>query len=291
MPGQPGPSLGNHRPINLLESRFVILHSEDPGEILLSTALVRCLKNQVEGSFAYSLVREEHRWLLENNTRLDGVFTYRENPKELLDDLRDFLPDYLIDLDGGPGVRRFKNRLKVLDFALRRKKVKGDWMAAAFDTCRLFDVNDDGAGPEFHFPPSDPGLLPSDFLKGYLVLSLENPPGSVGWSEEDIVNLAVMIEKPIVVTGRDTDRDLADRISQMAGCAVFPTCGDISRTQVASLIGESRGLVTFDPFWRFMGEAAGVPTIKPGLQSGEDMAGVVRQARLPFENQDGKHSV
>ena len=232
-----------------MEARFVLLHPDDPGEILSATALIRCLKTQVEGAQVYSVVRGSHLWLLENNPYLDDIFVYQDNPKELQEQLIDFLPDYLIDLDGRRELRRFKGRLKVLDFTINRKNSGDQWSKRAFETCTLFDVQDDGKGPQFVPAPLEPELLPSEFLKGYLVLSLDSSSKSHPLSDDLIINLVVMIEKPVVVTGTLSDRNLADRISQSTGCAVFPTCGDLTPSQIAAVFGRAKGAIVFDSIW------------------------------------------
>lgn len=247
-----------------MEARFIILFPDDPGEILSATPLIRCLRTQVDGAQVFPVVRESHQWLLEFNPHLEEQFIYREKPEELLERLQDFLPDYVIDLDGTRAVRRFKNRLKVLDFTIRKKGTADSWTARAFDTCKLFDVQDDGRGLQFVPEPLDPELLPSEFLKGYVVLSLDAPPEGRKLTDDQIIELTVMTEKPIVVTGGAGDRNLANRISQSTGCAVFPTCGDFTFSQIGSLFGGSRGVVTFDPFWNRLTEAIGTGRVFPG---------------------------
>jgi ADP-heptose:LPS heptosyltransferase len=233
-----------------LEARFIILHPDDPGKILLATSLIRCLKNQVEEALVYSIVKEKHQWLLESNPHQEELFVYREKAGELLEELKDFLPDYLIDLDGGKEVRQLKNRLKVLDFTIKKKFPWNHWEMLAFNTCKLFDVQNDGMGSQFFAKPLDPHWLPSAYLNGYLVLSLDaGEQGHRDLSDDQIIEWAVMTEKPIVVTGNASDRDLANRIGQSTGCAVFPTCGDRSPSQIASLMGASKGTIVFDPFW------------------------------------------
>jgi len=233
-----------------LEARFIILHPDDPGKILMAASLIRCLKSQVEEALVYSIVKEKHKWLLEANPQLDEIFIYRESADELLEELKDFLPDYLIDLDGGKQVRRLKNRLKVLDFTIKKKFPWNQWEVLAFDTCKLFDVQNDGLGLQFFAEPLDPQWLPSAFLNGYLVLSLDSgAQDHRAISNDQIIAFAVMTEKPIVITGNASDRDLADKIGQSTGCAVFPTCGDRSLSQIASLMGASKGTIVFDPFW------------------------------------------
>lgn len=241
-----------------MEARFIILHPDDPGEILLATALIRCLKTQVDEAQVYSIIKENHRWLLESNPYLDEIFAYHENPRELLEQLKDFLPDYLIDLDGGREVRRFKNRLKVLDFSLNRKNLGNQWSKRAFETCTLFDVRDDGKGQQLETTLLYQELLPGDFLEGYLVLSLDSSRKPRPVSDDQIIQFVAMTEKPIVITGNINDRDLADRIGQSTGCAVFPTCGDLTMPEIASVLSHAKGVIVFDSIWSQVTTALGI---------------------------------
>ncbi len=244
-----------------MEARFVILHPDDPAEILLATPLIRCIRTQVEGALVYSAVKKEHLWLLSSNPFLEELFVYQEKPDELLEDLRNFLPDYLIDLDGSRITRRLKGQLKVLDFTINRLNFWEPWSQRAFKTGKLFDVTDDGKGSQLIAAPLDTELLPSDFLDGYLILSLDNAGKSKRLlTDEQIIELAVLTEKPIVVTGNSGDRDLANRIGQASGCAVFPTCGDLTYSQIGSLLSHARGSIVFNAFWDQVAAALGKET-------------------------------
>ncbi len=259
-----------------MEARFIILHPDDPAQILAATALIRCLKTQVEEASVYSVVRKNLRWLLDSNPNLDDLFVYQEKPDELLDMLRDFQPDYVIDLDGSRDIRRFKGKLKVLDFTLRRGDIWG--------TCSLFDVHDDGLGSEFIPQPTDPELLPSDFMSGYLVLSLDTSVkrGRL-LTDDQIIEIAVMTEKPIVVTGSAANRVLADRISQSTGCAVFPTCGDLTPAQTASIFGGARGAIVFESIWSQVASAMRMETrLITGNNNHSNIEEVALWARTQF---------
>lgn len=230
----------------------------------------------MEGALVYSAVKKEHHWLLSLNPFLDELFLYQEKPDELLDELRNFLPDYLIDLDGSRVTRRLKGQLKVLDFTIRRGDI--------WKTCTLFDVQDDGKGLQFASAPLDPEMLPSDFLKGYLVLALDSSRkrGRL-LTDEQIIELALLTEKPIVVTGNSGDRDLANRIGQASGCAVFPTCGDLSPSQIGSLLGWARGSIVFNDFWNQVATALGKETFYVTENSAlSDMKNIALWARSLF---------
>jgi hypothetical protein len=271
-----------------LEACFIVLLPDDPAEILSSAILVRCLKAQVEGAVVYAVVRDDLRWLIDRHPSLDGLFTWREKPLELLEQLKDFLPDYVIDLDGTRQVRRLKNRLKVLDFHIRRKRAGNEWPADAFATCRLFDVTDDGKGYAMVPEHYNAGLLPSEFLKGYVVLSLNSPAKVRALDDEWLTSMAVMTEKPMVITGNPEDRNLANRISQASGCAVFPACGDFTQAQTASLMSRAQGVIAFDPLWIVAAGSLGVPVINPATGSPESVA---LWARSQFKPKNGRNTL
>jgi len=241
-----------------LEARFVILHPNDPGKILSATPLIRCLKTQVEEAYVYSIVKKSHLWILESNPYLDEIFCYQEDLKELIDPIRDFLPDYLIDLDGSRDTRRFKRRIKILDFTIKSHQRGRLWLQRAFDTCQLFDVADDAQGEQIQINARYQEVLPSTFLNGYLVLSLDGQLPKRPLTDEQIIQLAVMIEKPIVITGSLEDRHLADQIGQASGCAVFPTCGDLNGSEIASIVGHAQGLIGFGSLWNQVSSALSI---------------------------------
>jgi len=275
-----------------VEARFIILHPDDSGEILAATALIRCLKTQVDGALVYSVVKKEHLWLLDTNPFLEEVFVFQENPKELIDPLRDFLPDYLIDLDGERKVRRFKNRLKVMDFTINRRNIGDRWLDRAFETCKLFDVHDDGFGQHFELSNSYQEILPGDFLDGYLVLSLDSPKNGRALTDEQIIELVVMIEKPIVIIGTAGDRKLADRIGQSTGCAVFPTCGDFSMSETASVLGHGLGLISFGSVWDQLATALGMRTTVIGeITDSGKLTDTALWARSLFPNNHDRFAV
>jgi len=275
-----------------LEARFILLHPDDPGEILLATALIRCLKTQVEEALVYSVVKETHRWLLEFNPYLDEIFAYQENPKELLDELRDFLPDYLIDLDGSRSVRRFKNRLKVLDFTINRKHIDDRWSERAFQTCTLFDVQDDCNGPQLEAGPFKNELLPSAFLEGYLVLSLDSLLDSLPITNDQIIQIVAMIEKPMVICGNLNHRNLADRIGQSTGCAVFPACGDLTNTEILSIISRAKGAMVFDSIWNGAAAALGINRVVIGGNPDSNaLKDIALRARSFFQSPDERITI
>jgi ADP-heptose:LPS heptosyltransferase len=268
-----------------LEACFVVLLPDDPAEILSSAILIRCLKAQVEDAIVHAVIRDDLQWLIFWHPELDGLITWREKPLELLEPLRDFLPDYIIDLDGTKRTHRLKARLKVLDFHIRRKRSGNDWPADAFETCRLFDVEDDGNGYRFVPEPFEGSLLPEDYMQGYLVLSLDSPETVRPIPDDRLIEMAVMTEKPMVITGKAADRNLANRIAQASGCAAFPACGDFTPGQTAAIISRSVGVIALDHLWTTVAGSLGLPVMNPAAG---DPSSVAIWARTLFPSGHGR---
>ncbi len=206
-----------------------------------------------------SIVAEKSAWLIENNAYSDLRFTYPESPAALVPALKDLAPDYLIDLNEKRVNRRFKNRLKVLDFTISSKQ--DGWLAKTFEKLAVFDISDDFAGPDYLPDAPNPDWLPSSFRKGYLIISLDGDSQIRPLNWEKLITLANMIEKPLVITGERQHRPLADLIAKQVGCTVYPACGDFSDRQTASLLGGSAGVLAFDPFWRSIAESLRKPVV------------------------------
>jgi len=246
-----------------MEARFAILLPDNPGKILEATALIRCLKQQVEGSFLYALVSTSTGWMIRNNPWIDEIFTWQARPDEQINLIRDLWPDYLIDLDDSRGYRRFKRKTRVLAFTIghRPKERLIPYRERIFDTVRLFDVHDDGEGHGFQYPDFNPDWLPAGFLTGYAVLALE------GWSacrtmpEDRLVDLVALIEKPLVATGNRAERPLAERLGQRVGCSVYPACGDFPEPETTALISAARAVITMDPGWAGLAAGMGKPLL------------------------------
>jgi ADP-heptose:LPS heptosyltransferase len=101
-------------------------------------------------------------------------------------------------------------------------------------------------------------VLPGGFWKGYIVLSLDSTKFARPLTDDQIVQMAVMTEKPIVITGQVGDRRLADQIGQASGCAVFPTCGDLTLAELASVWSNAKGVIVFDPIQAQVVDALGI---------------------------------
>ncbi|MFH0761538.1 MAG: hypothetical protein V2A67_08550 [Bacteroidota bacterium] len=249
-----------------MEARFIVLLPDNPGKILSATPLIRGLKKQVEESYIYVMVRSSFAWLIRGNPYVDEILTWQGKPDEQIANVRDLLPDYFLNLDELKTYRRLQQKTRVLEFKVpkARKTETAIYADRIFKTVYLFDVEDDKQGVDFIYPPFNPDWLPEKFLGGYVVLSLEAPFSGQRLTDDRLVELVSLIEKPLVVTGPAGERELAERIGQRTGCTVFPACGDFPDPETASLISASKAVIAYDSQWPGIVRSMGKPVLTLG---------------------------
>ena len=79
-------------------SRFLLIRLSSIGDIVLTTAVIRCLKSQIPEAEIYFLTKEKFKPLLKNNPYLSGVIGWQDNISDMLETVRKLNPDFLIDL-------------------------------------------------------------------------------------------------------------------------------------------------------------------------------------------------
>ena len=68
--------------------KYLIIRLSSIGDIVLSTTLLRCLKDQVEGAEIHFLTKEKYSSLLESNPYIDKIHFFRGNFSELYGKLK-----------------------------------------------------------------------------------------------------------------------------------------------------------------------------------------------------------
>jgi heptosyltransferase-2 len=150
------------------EVKFLIIRFSSIGDIVLTTPIVRCLKQQVQGAVVHYLTKPQYGSIIENNPHIDKVHILK-NFDETINELKDEGFDYIIDLHKSLRSWRFKNQLKVMDFSfpkLNREKwlmvnLKRDKLPDVhivdryFEAVKVFDVNNDNKGLDYFIPEAD----------------------------------------------------------------------------------------------------------------------------------------
>lgn len=244
--------------------KFLIIRFSSIGDIILTTPVVRCLKNQVTGAKIHYLTKSRYAPIVKANPHIDKVHELNGSLRELIKKLKQENFDYIIDLHRNIRTQLVKNSLHRMSFSFHKLNVK-KWLLVNFkrntlpdkhivdrymETLRIFSVTNDGKGLDYFLTPADEinmtGLLnikPEKFIiivVGGGLITKQIP-------EEKIVELIQRLDYPVVLIGGKEDCKKAEAIISVAGREnVFNLTGKLSLGQSASLIRQSDIIVTPD---------------------------------------------
>ncbi|HNQ67103.1 MAG TPA: glycosyltransferase family 9 protein [Bacteroidales bacterium] len=243
------------------EIKFLIIRFSSIGDIVLTSPIVRCLKQQVEGAVVHYLTKPQYAVILENNPYIDKVHVL-ESYSKTIEKLKNEGFDYIIDLHKSLRSWRFKNRLKVMDFSfpkLNREKwlmvnLKIDKLPDVhivdryFEAVKLFDVKNDMLGLDYFINESDKVQI-KDFgiesNKKFVAFAIGGQHETKKLPVGKIIEICNKINHTVILLGADEDFENAKSIN--VNCKnTLNMCGKLSLNQSASLVEQSAVVITHD---------------------------------------------
>ncbi|MEA1877754.1 MAG: hypothetical protein U9N86_12930 [Bacteroidota bacterium] len=103
--------------------RFLVLFPSDSIEASFAVQLLERLQRSYKEVWIGALIPEQNAWITLGPVKADETMLFRKTPGEYRNQIRDFLPDYLIDLSCEPRFWLFKKRTQLIHFTLNAKRV------------------------------------------------------------------------------------------------------------------------------------------------------------------------
>lgn len=243
--------------------KILIIRFSSIGDIVLTTPLVRCLKQQVPDAEIHYLTKEAFRGLLEVNPYVSKVFTIGKSVLDVIRPLRLEKYDFVVDLH--------KNiRSSLIIRHLMRPYVSFDklnyekWLLVKFKVNRLphyhiidryfnavkmMAVVNDGKGMDVFVPDSDfvnLNQFSDAFSQGYVGFVIGGKHQTKTLPGDKIVEVISRISKPVMLLGGVEDKALGDWVANQFDGRVVNTAGDYRLLQSASLVQQAEKIITHD---------------------------------------------
>jgi ADP-heptose:LPS heptosyltransferase len=230
---------------------------------VLTTPVIRCLKQQVEGAEVHYVTKKAYLPLLRANPYIDKIHALGDNLSDLIRQLRIENFDYIIDLHRNLRSQWIKSNLRIMSFTVRKINFRKFLMIRFkinrlpdlhivdryMETVRLFDVKNDGKGLDFFIPREDEvslSDLPEPFRKGYIAFVTGAMHGTKQMPAEKMIDICKKLELPVILLGGKREETLGKLIDEQTGDGVLNTVGKYNINQSASLVRQSRLVITHD---------------------------------------------
>lgn len=243
--------------------KILVIRFSSIGDILLTSPVLRCIKQQLPGAEVHFLTKASFAELVRHSPHVDQVHTYRHGLGEVLPALRRERFDRVVDLHHNLRTWRVKLALQRPTRSFRKLNVE-KWMLVNLKRDRMprehiverylrtvepLGVRPDGKGLELFIPKDKevlPDTLPASHQAGYVALCIGAALFTKRLPVHRLVELAERIEGPIVVIGGPDDRAAGRTIADAIGPRVVDVTGRYDILGSASLIRQARAVVAHD---------------------------------------------
>jgi ADP-heptose:LPS heptosyltransferase len=201
-----------------VSTRFLILRFSSIGDIVLTTPVVRCLKQQVGDAEIHFVTRLKFAPILQANPYIDKLHFIRDKIAGLMPLLEAEKFDYIIDLQNNLRSYRIKRRLGIPSFSFKKLNLK-KWLLIHFkvnrlpqkhivdrylDTLRKFNVVNDNKGLDYFIPPGEEfnfKKLPGSFNMGYIAVVIAGTYSTKRLPVKKTLEICSRIDMPVVLVG------------------------------------------------------------------------------------------
>ncbi len=242
------------------EIKFLIVRFSSIGDIVLTTPVARCLKQQVEGAVVHYLTKPQYADILKSNPYIDKVHVL-DTFQSTINELKDEGFDYLIDLHKNLRTYRFKHKLSVLDFSfsklnkekwilvnLKKNKLPKTHIVDRYlESVYLFDVKNDNKGLDYFIPENiEYDIAKKHGIKeDYIAFAIGGQHETKKMPAEMIREICEQISYPVVLLGGNEDSENGDIIStNLSNCTNL--CGKTSLDESANIVQGSKLVITHD---------------------------------------------
>ncbi|MBC5993106.1 glycosyltransferase family 9 protein [Pontibacter cellulosilyticus] len=250
--------------------KILILRFSSIGDIVLTTPVVRCIKEQVPEAEVHYCTKKAFQGILANNPYVDKVHVLGEKLGDLVQELKAENFDYVVDLHNNLRTRVIKARLGKPSRSFNKLNYE-KWLMVNFKINRLPDVHivqryleaaaplgvkDDGKGLDYFIPAQDEvdvQTLPEGFQDGYIAFAIGAQHYTKRLPVDRIIELCEQLQKPIILLGGKEDFDTGDTVAEILRATnfdealkVYNACGKYNLNGSASLVRQATQVVSHD---------------------------------------------
>lgn len=259
--------------------KILVVRFSSIGDIVLTTPVVRCIKQQVQGAVVHYLTKPQFKSLLSANPYIDKVYTLGDSIKETAAPLLQENYDVVIDLHHNLRTLRIKRALGKPSYSFKKLNWE-KWLLVKLkinrmphihivdrymETAKHLGVKNDGMGMDYYIPATesfDTSALPPAFANGYICFAIGGQHRTKQMPNHKIAEVLQSINYPVVLLGGKEDAANGDAIIySIENKQVINMCGQLSLHQSALAVKNSKGLLTHDTGMMHIAAALDVPIL------------------------------
>lgn len=246
-----------------MKVKFLIIRFSSIGDIVLTSPVVRGLKQQVKNAEIHFVSKTEHAGLLNSNPYISKVHLMGEHMSGLIQELQAENFDYIIDLNQNFRSNRIRRRLKAETFVFNKlnwEKMLLIWLKVNrlpnqhiveryMETVKMFDVKTDGNGLDYFIEEGsafNKDELPPQFQKGFVAFVIGGTYFTKKLPAKKVSQICQNIQYPVILLGGKDAMEEGEKVLSESKGNVLNYAGKITLNQSASLVRDAKVVLSND---------------------------------------------
>ncbi len=256
--------------------KILVIRFSSMGDIIYTTPVVRCLKQQLPGAEVHFLTKPAFKYIYDNNPYVDKVHLLKATLSETIADIKSEGFDHIIDLHNNLRTAIIKLRTGIPASTYNKQSVR-KWLSLKFhlknlvkpihlverymQTVAFLGVKNDEK-PIDYFIKADHDLaklLPASHQNGYTAFIIGATHFTKRMPNEKIIAICRQIAGPVVLLGGNDVKANGDEIVAAAGNNVYNSCGNNTLDESVYLVSKAKNVIGFDTGLTHIAEAFNIP--------------------------------
>ncbi|MBL7710884.1 MAG: glycosyltransferase family 9 protein [Chitinophagaceae bacterium] len=243
--------------------KVLIIRFSSIGDIVLTTPVVRCLKQQQPGLELHYLTKKSFAPVLEANPYIDKLHLLEDNLQAVTDTLKAESFDYVIDLHKNLRTARVKQALAVKNGTFPKLNVQ-KWLYVNlkinimpdksiveryFEAVKPLGIHNDGQGLDYFIPEKDKTDhkdIPMSHWAGYVGYVIGGSFNTKKLPVAQWQELCRLSPVPVILMGGPEDREEAAEIAALDPVKIYNSCGKFNINESADLVQHAKLIVSND---------------------------------------------
>lgn len=243
--------------------KVLVVRFSSIGDIVLTTPVVRCLKQQLPYAQVHYLTKKSFRTIVEHNPNIDKVYTLESNLEEIIFALKKEKYDYVIDLHNNIRTLKVKRALGCISFSFPKLNIR-KWLYVNFkmnvmpdksiveryfETVNSLGVKNDGKGLDYFVPEQDEVTnkdIPMSHWAGYVACVIGGSFNTKKYPVDHWKEFCKQTTMPIILLGGPEDKQDGDAIADVDSVKVYNACGKFNLNESACLVKYARLVISND---------------------------------------------
>jgi len=244
--------------------KFLIIRFSSIGDIVLTTPVIRCLRNKYPDAEIHFLTKHSFRNILDHNPYINKVHTLGDSFELMLHELQVEEYDYIIDLHHNLRTLRIKrflknvksfsfNKLNVEKFILTNFKIntlpKKHIVDRCLETVASLGVINDGMGLDYFIPKMDEikkDDIPTSHMHGYIAIVIGAALATKKLPLHKLKALCAAIDHPVILLGGKEDYEDGKEIANVDEIKIYNACGKFNLNESADLVKGAKLVISHD---------------------------------------------